>query len=433
MSAIASEYEACADMVNFIVNNNGDCINLNGLSVINQSNPVTSNGNLNSVNFPSNIIFGTPTEIKSTAEGMISYRNQDHAWITEDGSVHALVKDQLNNKSLSLYSKMGNSSDWVGTFSIPSTGYQSTCDGILEGNELFLSYSSSEDLVYFAQLKFDDLSKTWKSIKSSPVSNTSRAIASRPSISLGDDNHLWVAFISKDSISSESELKLFSSNISTLDWQEINIGNLASSKSDRISAKVVTLTSGVAIIYSDDGTLNWAYHSNSWPISVWKSEKLFESKEPNQLDPKGSHFSVVVDEYDNIHVATNDGQNGLLYFKYDYNQDVWETPQLLSKPNSRSANYMQISLAQGGELFITYDLRELYKNQLFSYLNVLKSSDSGKTFLLYAHLAYQPALEKGNQRIETPAYVNNALPVFQQVSNQNDSTQSLIYFNVPTW
>lgn len=86
---------------------------------------------------------------------------------------------------------------------------------------------------------------------------------------------------------------------------------------------------------------------------------------------------------------------------------------------------MQMSIADDGTLYITYNARI----GLNTVAEVSSSSDGGETWSVVARLSQDEVEQSGNVRVETPGYIDDELPVFQQVQSSRDD-QSLVFYEV---
>lgn len=369
------------------------------------------------------VITGHLTNIWGTTEGIISSRHQEHMWIGEDGSFH-LVAKQGDNKGLSLFSSFDEGASWQYMLSVADTNNTSTSDGFLVGNRLFLISSSSRRGINVSQLDYDSFHQQWILEQSTTIHQDVNFKASHPTLAMDTENRLWATFTTRDRFTKQSKINILYSEDDGINWQDSGVTLAANNFEHRKSARVINLSNAVVAIYSDGLTLNWAYRLNRWSLDEpWQKGLLFEYENPIQKDPRGTHFSVVVDRFDNIHIATNDGQRRLLYLKYDRQQNNWLEPRILTDFNS--ASYMQISLSEDNRLLIAYDARP----GNISYLEVIESFDYGETFSDGTSMVFFPGKNWGNPRLETPAFVEGTLPVLQQISIQNDQIQGLVYFD----
>jgi hypothetical protein len=367
-----------------------------------------------------NIITGDLTGIWSTTEDMISLRHQEHSWITADGSVHLIVNQ---NKQFSLFSSSDGGLNWQKKLSIASPG---GTDGLLIDNSLFITYPSLQGGIKLAQLNYNSIDLSWSLVQTKNVCQKQDFAASVPSLTIDDRQNIWITFINKDKINNLESIELLYSNDGGINWQEpiVNLPApipLEGSNRTRQSAKLLSFSGGVGLVYIYQDTFNWAYRLNDWSADTpWQEQQIFQYTNRLSNDGRG-HFSLVVDSLDNIHVVTAD-RTGLVYLKFNSQQQIWETPKLLT--NVPTA-YMQVSRSDDDRLLLTYNV----KQNGSSFLEVLESLDLGQSFQLSNQLIYESLTAPVNPRMETPGLIQETLPVFQQVSLQ-DGQQGLVYFDV---
>ena len=370
---------------------------------------------------PEELVTGSLTNIWGTSEGIISARHQEHMWVTEDGSWHLMAK--LGNGGLSLFSSFDQGASWNYMLSIPDTNNSSTADGLLIGNSIFLISSSATRNVKVSQIDYNPFLQRWNLEQLNSVHEDNNSQASHPTLTMDTENRLWATFTTQNNQNKISTLNLFYSEDEGINWQDSGVTLATADVEERKSGRIITLSNSIVTIYSDGLTLNWAYRLNNWPVDQpWRQGVLFEYENPAQRDPHGTHFSVVVDPLDNIHIATNDGHNRLIYLKYERQENLWHEPRRLT--DFRSASYMQISLSEDNRLLIAYDAR-----RSDTYLEVIESSDYGETFSEPTPLVYLPLDNRGNPRVETPGLIGDTLPIIQQIADQSDDIQGLVSFN----
>lgn len=367
---------------------------------------------------------GALTDIRSTSEGMISFRQQEHMWVTSDGALHVVVKAQGTDQTQQfLFSSYDDGATWQESLSLPDTDGRSTADGLLLDDTLLIAYSTADDGIAQAQLTYNPIEQQWQLVESHLVYHNSDLIASIPTLTVDNQGHLLSAFVTADEANQDYVLEVYYSLDTGENWQPLMTAIAPVNETERLSAKLVTLDDGVGMLYAQEDTLTWAYRADGSPANApWEQTVILNYSDPLPRDSRGSHFSVVVDDLGNIHVATNDDRN-LVYIRFNAQTQTWEAPRALTEP--RSATYMQLSLGEDNRLFAIYDVG--------GYVEVLESQDSGNTFELINSLLYDPAEDfdrLGNTRIETPTYIGDTLPVLRQVSDAADISQALVYYGL---
>ena len=375
------------------------------------------------------LITGTITSIQGSAERMISYRHQKHMWLTPDGAMHVFVNlgNNAQGASLTLYSSFDRGITWNPMLELPNTNDQSTSDGFLINKTLRIVYSSSTGGIFFSELNYDVVQKTWSYTPPTTVYQGIYYTASSPTITIDANKNLWVGFVAQQISTRGSFIRLSNSLDRGVSWTDTQINLGVTSTSTRKNARLIALGDRVGAIYTNDTTINWAYRMNDWSTTTpWQTQQIFQHQSIADVDPFASHFSVVVDRLKNIHFVTkNEGR--LLYLRFNSQNQNWDNPRILS--GETSVRYVQIS--------ISLDQKLLILANRYNKIALYESSDHGDNFyltkLLKSPLASSPPsggldVDSSQPRMESPTVVNNTLPVLQQF--QQEGSQGLIYFNI---
>jgi hypothetical protein len=366
----------------------------------------------------------TPTTLAGSQDRMISYRHQNHMWQTADGGTHVLmnVGTQADGRTLRIFTSMDNGVTWVAGIDLPNTGETSTSDGFLAGNNLYVTYATASSAIAFSFLQYDPPTRTWRLVSTETVYQSSTVLAVNPTLTRDGQNAYWVAFPTQDANFNYS-IKLMQRASSMSGWIDTGLvfGVVDKQGVDR-SARLVTIAGGVGMVYSVHQNFFWATRTNgSAPTQAWSTSQIYASQVAD-IDPYGSHFSVMVDAGSNVHVAMVDGGQ-LLYFRWLYNKQSWNAqPFVLSQPVQ--ATYMQI-LAAGSNLMIVYNSKTT--------LGVLQSSNSGQTWVATHALTHPPTdgnPDYTNPRMEAPSNGSGSpVPVLQQYVDSG--VQRAMQFQVP--
>lgn len=372
-------------------------------------------------------INGGLTPIQGNTDRMISYRQQRHMWMTNDGAVHILTN--LGGVSgLVLYSSVDQSNNWQPMLSIADTDDQSTSDGFVLNKKMYLSYSSTDDSIFFKKMDYDAVYKKWSEYPARLIfASKVGTMASNPTLISDSSNRLWCACVARNT-SGQSFIRLFDSIDQGDMWSDTGINFGVVSKSSKKSAALVCLQDRIGVVYTNKNEVYWAYRMNDWSLTTpWQAERIFvhePSQNTDPEDPYGSHFSVAVDRQQNIHVATKEA-GCLLYLRFSYNQQKWEVPRFLS--DNLNVGYMQVSTSDNA-LFIAYNRG--------TSIEVIRSADEGMTFAIGWRLLHSSidlsmftTTDFSHPRVETPSFVNSKLFVLQQFVA--DDWQRLLYFVVP--
>jgi hypothetical protein len=373
---------------------------------------------------------GIPTTISNGNEGMISSRFEDHSWVTADGAVHVMAN---TNGQLSLYSSDNNGMAWNKSVTLGSSSSSSRGDGLIYNDKLYEVYTTGSGSTALSILDYSEANVSWSISSTVVLPNPPSLKLERPSIAITPDGTLWVCCTATDEVTGDVSLRVFSSADDGQTWTLINerIDNTIDNPSGikpqlqggkgRMSGNIMATKDGVSLLYTNGNTLNWVDYSLSGASSGTYENKRLLVYGTSQKDPDGTHFSSVTDSQGNIHVATNNGNSRVVYLRYDSATDTWDAPVEIT--SYRSGSYMQISLLADGRIYITYEVSG------GSYLEVSESTDGGNTWGVNSRLTQDVVSDPGNARVETPAYAQGTLPVFQQVDNL-DGTSSLVYYEV---
>lgn len=364
----------------------------------------------------------TPSNITSTAERMISYRHQNHMWQTADGITHALVNvgAQPSGAALRMHTSADNGVTWSGGPELPLTDNTSTSDGFLVGHSLFVVYSTSAGAVAFSELLYDPDTRAWMLGATEIAFQSSSIKAINPTVTRDAAGRHWAAFTSQDTNGFFS-IKLVRRGTGLQGWVDTGMrfggsDNLSLERSGRL----VTIAGGVGMVYTVNQNVFWATRQDTWPPSqAWKRVQVYTDKAYDN-DPFGSHFSVTVDDLNNVHVALVDGGK-IIYQRLANGSQTW-TRKVLTK-DIRAA-YVQI-LAAGNTVMLAGNDR--------TNLSIFQSTDGGTTWSKTHVLTHPPAtgsIDYTNPRMELPGnHPTSPVPVIQQY--KDGETQRTLSFQVP--
>ena len=372
-------------------------------------------------------LIGTATNLKSTANRMISYRHQRHMWITRDGAIHVLFNQGANyyGASLVLYSSFDSGKSWKWILSIPNTDSTSTADGFLYNQKIFLTYSSATGSLLFLPITYDTLARKWIYSRPNTIYQSNDFVAASPTIAVDSNGYLWTTFVAQQNFSKNYFIRLSNSPNLGLSWANTHVNLGATNQSARKSARLVALKDRIGIVFTNDDTFYWAYKiNNSTFPTTWETQPIFTYQPGSNNSLYSSHFSLVSDPFDNIHLVTHDFGR-LVHLKFDRQKQNWQPIKILS--DDARVSYTQVSLSTRNKLLITYN----HKTQV----GIFESSDYGKSFKFIKLLSYPMISDFPGHtvsfeapRIITPAIISNTLPLLQQF--QIDGAYSLINFNL---
>ncbi len=358
---------------------------------------------------------------------MISYRHQRHTWVTNDGAIHVLFNQGKNNygASLVLYSSFDGGRSWRWISSIPNTNSESTTDGFLFKQKLFLSYSSASGKILFLPIAYDSLAKKWVISLASNLYQGKDYVATNPTIVADSNGYLWATFVVQHVTNKTYSIKLFNSIDRGLSWGNTYISLGSINKSAKKSARLVALNDRLGVICTNEDTFYWAYRNNNFTFNTpWIAQSIFTYQPGSNNSLYSSHFSLVADPLNNIHLTTHD-LSKLVYLKFDKKYNNWQKAKTLS--NEGGVSYVQTSLSVDNKLLVAYNKQ--------TQVGVFASSDYGKSFKFAKLLPHPQKSDIASNlvsfeepRIITPAIINNALPLLQKFQLDND--YSLVDFNL---
>jgi hypothetical protein len=371
---------------------------------------------------PPNVL-GTPTDLTSDAERMISYRHQEHLWQTADGAHHLVLNrgSLAPAPGLSLYSSYDGGSSWLLQQTFAATDDQSTGDGQLAGDDLSVVYRTSAGAIAFAQLHYDASSRTWTPMLSETVFASTQAEGLNPALATDSRGTVWCAFAAHNFATNAWNLRLISRAGGGNVWVDTGLVFGPTERSSERSARPVAIPGGMGMMYTSKGTFYWAMRSDALPDnSPWDVGMVYVGGSSFQRDPYSSHFSVVVDDQGNAHAAIADA----VYLRRSFTGGTWSAPKDLNQ--GKNTPYLQIALANG-KVAVGWSAARTKGS-------VVVSADGGYTFAPVAYLVLPPdapGVKWGNARTEMPTRSTGPVaPLLQQY--EDNAVQRLLLFRVPT-
>lgn len=371
---------------------------------------------------------GTPSNVTSSVDRMISYRFQEHMWQTDDGATHLMVnRGAMSSRgALTLYTSFDNGATWSAKAVIPKTDYTSTADGVMDGNELRLVYSDAAGAIMSALLRYDPVTVKWSQVKiKSPVVFSDPAVlALSPGLGVDARGTMWCAFAVQDRTTLVSDLRVSARTARAARWVDTGqrIGEAGTGDLIQRSAKPIRRPGGMGLLASVAEKLIWATRPDSAPVSAaWSAATFFTSEPPYDSDPFGGHFSLIDDTRHNLHLITPD-KGRPLYFRFDDATQTWAPPVVAG--GAFGTGYVQAT--RSGESIV------LVANHLFEQA-VYRSDDYGLSFALTHRLVHPdsgvPPVIDSPPRMETPAVSRGPVPLVQQY--QDGAVQKLLWFEIP--
>lgn len=354
------------------------------------------------------------TNIGSTTETMISFRFQEHSWVTANGRVLVAVN---TGTGIVLYGQT-QTTDWRALLRLEQSGEKTTVDGFMYDDRLYLSWNTPNGNLLYGVLTLDG-SGEWQveQMRSVPTAGPD-CLAMRPTVAADKLGRLWVAYTCVDSAVTVGNLALAVSTDGGVNWSTVETGLAASGYPAEVNVRAIAAGDGLMLIYTygihaAKGRYMYrssAYRANASPLSSWSAQPIqqyFYPESDGVHDTYGTHFSALADAEGNVHMATVDDTGDLVYFRY--RNGGWEKPRQILPATARPG-YMQMSQDIAGNLYLTANV--------FALPLVFRSDDGGNGFKPLALLKVAPYanLSKAHPRIETPSRIGNAtLPVFEQL------------------
>lgn len=364
----------------------------------------------------------TPTVIEGSAERMISYRHQDHMWQTSDGATHAIVNvgNQPSGASLRMYSSPDSGSTWEPGLALAQSSQTSTADGFIADDRLFVSYQSSSGTVEFVRLDYDATTRTWAQTAAEQVFASADVVAFNPSVARDAQGRFWLAFTSLERASGNYGIRLMRRSSAAEGWVDtgLTFGAIDNLSIER-SARPIATRYGVGMVYTVHEDTYWAWRRNDLPVGAAWAEQLVYTRQSPETDPFASHFSVVGDAQDNLHMALVDN-GSLLYFRQPAGSGQWNFITATAPANTV---YAQILVADASLVMIANH------NTL---LRVFQSPDSGNSWAnthLLTHPLPSTGISYARPRVEAPARTQGPIPVLQQYVD--NGVQRAMSFQVP--
>jgi hypothetical protein len=377
-------------------------------------------------------IYPTVTSMISTADRMISYRNQQHSWQTPDGALHIIVNQGSvpTADSLALYSSFDQGTTWNQMFTLANTDQFSTSDGTLGTvggtTNLLLAYATAQSTgtILYTSATYNPASQSWTLAAPQTAYSAANMVASNPAFAADSAGNYWCGFTLENLTTQQYEETLVFRAAKSTQWLPTGLVLGTVDTSLQHSARPVPYKGGVAMIYESGTTMYWAYRLNGAPYTApWTTSVLYTGLPPYSEDPYDTHFSVVADSADDLHLTLIANQQ-LIYMRYLTSTGAWGPPRPMTATTINAA-YSQAAIA-GGNIVL------MVNNQ--QSLEVFQSTNNGNSFTLTQALLHTPAppgsaLYYGNPRVETPGRSTSPMPVWQQFVN--GPIQGLMFFQVP--
>ena len=365
-----------------------------------------------------------PTPLQGNSEVMISLRHQDHMWEAANGETYLVINRglQASQGSLQLYSSPDRGLSWFPGPRLPGSDRNAFSDGYLDGNILYLTYTNTTGQVVFTALqRKPTATPAWKTLWSETAFSSPDYDALNPAMAVDATGTIWLAFVAQDLATGDYSIKMVRNTSREGGWVDtgLTFGDIGSGEVSRRSARPVATATGMGMIYSVHDDFFWAMRENgSDPDAPWTSQLLFTSH-AGDSDPYASHFSVVADAQNYIHMSFSDGQR-VGYIRIDATTGQWASKWL---SGIHGTVFLQTSVV-ASDIIVAANV---YDN-----IWIYRSVDGGTSFTAPFKLVH-PAPGSGvsyqTPRVETASHSTGPLLVFQQYVDNN--VQRLLLFNVP--
>jgi hypothetical protein len=343
-------------------------------------------------------------------------------WQTADGSTHVLINTgtQPDTRSLHLFSSVDNGITWVDKVGLGGSGFDATSDGVLIGNDLYVTYSTISDGVGFAILHYDPNTGTWTRSLVETAFLDANVIAQTPALARDTLGRVWIAFTAQDRTTLLYSIRMLRKTSDASGWVDTGfVFGTPDSISNERSARPIAANDGIIMVYTEHQYVYSANRKDSWDEArAWPSRLIYTSV-GGDTDPYGSHYNIALDASGNLHMAAVDGGR-LMYFRLLKGRTVW-TSRFMTNPIK--ATYVQSVVSGSTVALMTNSNTEIW---------VFQSTDGGTKWQrtnVLTHPAATTGVSYDNPRMESPSDSLSPIPVLQQYVD--GAVQRAIQFQVP--
>lgn len=375
-----------------------------------------------------NSISALSTQINSSSEKIISSRFQEHSFVTRDGLLHVVVNDGSAFSIMSQVHLDDGSISWVETARFIGINDLDTSDLVLQEDTLYFANSAKGRRIDIRSLDYDLLTGEWtvRGTFSESFQNDSYKVRIKsPSLALNDDGDLAFAFsriVEKDGSTranvhisllerTADEFKRADSYLTIKAPLDIkNLSGRLMADDDEFS--LITLESTTPES-SAKGTMSWRtiVQDPVTGVFIQGQPSFMMSKDLDQLDPSGTHYSVLEDKSSNHHLLSNDGAGHLVYLRKSSAAAGWQHVPI--DDSLSGVAYMQLSLLNDGSL-LALSVSKSSQFRPGKQMNIHRSSDLGLSWSTIIS-CHDEKLSMGNPRLEIPAFGLNTPNWFQQI------------------
>jgi hypothetical protein len=375
-----------------------------------------------------NSISASSTQIKSSSEKIISSRFQEHSFVTQDGILHVVVNDGRAFSIMSQANSDDGSISWVETARFAGVNELDTSDLVLQKDTLYFANSAKGRRIDIRSLDYDFLTGEWTSrgtFFESFKNDSYKVRIKSPSLALNDNGDLAFAFsrlVEKEGLTRANvHVSLLEQTADEFHRADSYLTIKAPLDVKNLSGRLISDDDEFALITLESTTTeslakgNMAWRTISLdPVTGGFTQGLpsfMMSKDLDQLDPSGTHYSVLEDKNSNHHLLTNDGAGHLIYLRKISTSAVWQ--QVPIDDSLIGVAYMQLSLLNDGSL-LALSVSKRSQSQPGKQLNMHLSTDLGLSWSTLIS-CQDERLAMGNPRLEIPAFGLNIPSWFQQI------------------
>ncbi|MBK1689017.1 hypothetical protein [Rubrivivax gelatinosus] len=371
---------------------------------------------------------GTPlraveTDLASDNERMISYRHQQHMWLTPDGAMHLVMnRGSYEPGGLALYSSRDGVA-WQLAHAFADTDDKSTADVQLQGEDAHVVYHTAAGSVVHELLHYD-AAAGWASSGAQAAFASNRISAQNPAIAVDAQGGLWVGFLARTKLSNQGNLRVVHRPAGG-GWTDPGlVFGPTDNRAVERSARPAAIPGGVGMVWTVREVTYFSRRlDGDAPGAPWSTETVHVGTVESSLaDPYASHFNVVTDAAGGVHLVTVDNYD-ILHFRRDPQTQSWDGPRLVD--DTRKVAYAQMGLFNGNPV-VGYTVQRGK--------GTFETGDAlGLAWDPTYELAMVPAVPGINYntaRIELPAAAAGTMPVLQQYDVSG--VQRLMLYRVPT-
>lgn len=362
------------------------------------------------------------TDLTSTADRMVSYRHQEHMWITEDTHTQLIYN---RGDGLQLASSIDGVT-WTPKFTFNDSNSTSTSDSVYKNGVLSVVYAGVLDPennreakttdIRFARFTYDPDFRSWQLSESEIVRPTASGLrASNPTFVEDAQGNAWVAFLEQKVGSTPKYgtawLRLYVRAKGSTTWVNSNetfgLKETTPLGEPKRSARLVRTPTGLGVVYSVGDSIYWSERNGDQPWTKPTAALATSAEGPSDTDPYASHFSLASDGEGFIHLVHTDG--GKVFYRRFNPQSVppaWSEKSLQLSQEVKAA-YPQVSWLGGKKIAVVYNA---HPADQASKLVVLQSANRGAkdSFVCTSYLTHpKPTsvkLEDGSGVTDGSAY-----------------------------